>query len=321
MADGTSKTGCCSVARDAGTPPLPEVTPATSQKAVSGHPVDAVLLEGGSSTIGTDKPILPVDGEGPRRIVKLKPFLIDRHAVSGERFRQFVEDTGYVTEAERFGWSFVFHMLLPDAGRYQAPIEARWWRKVEGACWSRPEGPGSNLEGREDHPVLHIGWADANAFCRWSGGRLPTEAEWEYAARGGLPDATYPWGNEEPDDLSIFCNIWQGRFPDENTELDGYVGTAPVSCYAPNGYGLYNMIGNVWEWCSDPFRIHSLAKSARLRNAEFSRQGMRVMKGGSYLCHASYCSRYRIAARSGRPADTSAGNTGFRVAYDRRPEV
>ena len=274
-------------------------------------------LPGGQSSVGTDAPALPIDGESPKRQVKLRPFLIDRHAVSGARFRAFVDATGYVSEAERYGWSFVFHMLLDDPGRYQAPVDALWWRKVEGACWAHPEGPGSSLDGREDHPAVHIGWADANAFAAWSGGRLPSEAEWEYAARGGLENARFPWGDQEPDDSSVLCNIWQGNFPNENTARDGYIGTAPVGSFAPNAYGLHNMAGNVWEWCSDSFRIHSIAKTARLRNAELSRQAMRVMKGGSYLCHASYCYRYRLAARSGRPEDTTAGNTGFRIAYDR----
>lgn len=279
-------------------------------------PRDAVRLPGGAAIVGTDRPGIPVDGEGPARKVSLRPFAIDRHAVSGARFAAFVAATGYVTEAERFGWSFVFHLLLRDADRYQAPAATPWWRKVDGACWSAPEGPGSDLGEREDHPAVHISLADARAFATWAGGRLPGEAEWEYAAQGGLRGARFPWGEEEPDDERVFCNTWQGAFPSVNTAADGYVGTAPVESFAPNGYGLYNMIGNVWEWTADPFRIRSLSKAARLRNEQAMRDDEYVMKGGSYLCHVSYCYRYRIAARSGRPADTSAGNTGFRVAYE-----
>jgi formylglycine-generating enzyme len=276
----------------------------------------AVELSGGAGIVGTDHPALPADGEGPARRVRLRPFAIDRHAVSGARFMAFVAATGYVTEAERFGWSFVFHMLLREADRHEAPASTPWWRKVDGACWSSPEGPGSDLDGREDHPAVHLSLADAKAFATWAGGRLPTEAEWEHAARGGSEGARFPWGDEEPDDQRIFCNIWQGAFPRANTAADGFVGTAPVQSFAPNGYGLYNMIGNVWEWCADPFRVRSVSKAARLRNEEAVRQSEYVMKGGSYLCHISYCYRYRIAARSGRAADTAAGNVGVRVAYD-----
>jgi len=277
---------------------------------------DAVSLPGGSSIIGTDRPEIPYDGEGPARRVTLKPFAIDRDAVTGADFRAFVAATGYVTEAEHFGWSFVFHLLLDDPDRYAGPLETPWWRKVDGASWAHPEGPGSSLDGKEDHPVVHVSLADAMAYASWAGGRLPSEAEWEYAARGGLSNPRFPWGDEEPDDQHVFCNIWQGDFPALNTMADGFVGTAPVKSYAPNGYGLHNMIGNVWEWCSDAFRVRSLAKMARLRNAQAAGEGEHVMKGGSFLCHASYCYRYRIAARLGRPADTAASNTGFRVAYD-----
>lgn len=308
---------CCAPrSRQAGASPSNCSSPVAAGWPGETAPRDAVRLPGGASVVGTDHPSIALDGEGPARKVTLRPFAIDRAAVSGARFRAFVDATGYVTEAERFGWSFVFHMLLPDADRHQAPVETPWWRKVDGACWSNPEGPSTDLGGREDHPAVHISWTDANAFAAWAGGRLPSEAEWEYAARGGSRDAKFPWGDEEPDNERFFCNIWQGAFPRVNTAADGFVGTAPVGSFAPNGYGLHNTVGNVWEWCADPFRIRSLARAARLRNEEAAGQSERVMKGGSYLCHVSYCYRYRIAARSGRPADSSAGNTGFRVAYD-----
>ena len=277
-----------------------------------------VRIPGGKARVGTNRPLLPEDGEGPERIVTVAAFEIDAHAVTNERFARFVAATGHVTDAERFGWSFVFHLLLRDAGAgAQGVAGASWWRRVEGACWSSPEGAGSDLNGREDHPVVHVSWDDACAFASWAGGRLPTEAEWEHAAAGGLPSPTFPWGHREPDEDAFQpCNIWQGQFPYENSGRDGWLGTAPVDAFEPNGYGLYNMCGNVWEWSADPFRIRSLKRRAVARNAEAEAAGQRVMKGGSYLCHASYCHRYRIAARLGATPDTSTGHTGLRVVYD-----
>ncbi|RDU97453.1 formylglycine-generating enzyme family protein [Trinickia dinghuensis] len=277
---------------------------------------EAVTLCGGPSFVGTHSPIIGNDGEGPARKVKLRPFSLERYAVSGARFREFVRATGYVTEAEKFGWSFVFHLLLENPERYEMPAGTPWWRKVDGACWANPEGPGSTFEERENHPAVHISWADACEYAAWAGGRLPTEAEWEFAARGGLLDPRFPWGDDEPTDELIHCNIWQGIFPHENTAADGYLATAPVNSFNPNGYGLFNMAGNVWEWCADMYRIHSISKSARIRNKRALRENERVIKGGSYLCHKSYCYRYRIAARLGMPSDSAAGHTGFRVAYD-----
>lgn len=275
-----------------------------------------VAIPGGSVTVGTDQPLFPQDGEGPRRRVMLRPFRIDAHQVTNRRFAAFVAATGYRTEAERFGWSYVFHAFLDPAHLAPAPEGTPWWRAVEGAHWAAPEGPGSTVEDRLDHPAVHIAWNDAAAFAAWAGGRLPSEAEWEHAARGGNDAARYPWGDEEPDDTRVFCNIWQGEFPHRNTAADGFVGTAPVDAFAPNGFGLFSTCGNAWEWCADAFRVRSLSGAAKARNAAASRERERVMKGGSYLCHASYCHRYRIAARSGRSPDTSAGHVGFRVAYD-----
>ena len=164
---------------------------------------------------------------------------------------------------------------------------------------------------------MHVSWSDAAAFAAWAGGRLPTEAEWEHAAKGGDDGARFPWGAEEPTDtVAGLCNIWQGDFPHRNSVADGFAGTAPADAFRPNGFGLFNMCGNVWEWCADPFRVRSLSGAAKARNRAATAERERVMKGGSYLCHRSYCYRYRIAARSGRSPDTSAGHTGFRVAYD-----
>lgn len=278
----------------------------------------ALILDipGGSATIGTDAPVFRADGEGPARRLALRPFRIDAHAVTNRRFAAFVAATGHRTEAERFGWSYVFHAFLPPGMPAPAPEGTPWWGQVHGAFWAAPEGPGSSVADRLDHPAVHIAWTDAAAFAAWAGGRLPSEAEWEHAAKGGDDNARFPWGSREPDDASAICNIWQGEFPRHNTRADGWLGTAPVDAYAPNGFGLFNACGNVWEWCADPFRVRSLAAAAKQRNQAAAAERERVMKGGSYLCHRSYCYRYRIAARSGRSADTSAGHLGFRVAYD-----
>jgi formylglycine-generating enzyme required for sulfatase activity len=241
---------------------------------------------------------------------------MDAHAVTNRRFAAFVAATGHVTEAERFGWSYVFRPFIPAGIAAPAPEGTPWWGQVQGACWAAPEGPGSSIAERLDHPSVHVAWTDAAAFAAWASGRLPSEAEWEHAAKGGDDTARFPWGAAEPDDTNGMCNIWQGEFPRRNTQADGWVGTAPVDAYAPNGYGLFNACGNVWEWCADAFRVRSLTGLAKQRNAAAMAERERVMKGGSYLCHRSYCYRYRIAARAGRSPDTSAGHTGFRVAYD-----
>ncbi len=172
---------------------------------------------------------------------------------------------------------------------------------MRGAYWRHPEGPGSDLDGRWNHPVVHVSWHDASAYCAWTGVRLPTEVEWEYAARGGLEGARYPWGDELTPDGEYHCNIWQGVFPAHNTAEDGYVGTAPVDAFPANGYGLHNVSGNVWEWCADRFD---------------STGTRRAMRGGSYLCHDSYCNRYRVAARNANTPDSSSGNLGFRCVAD-----
>lgn len=271
---------------------------------------------GGTSFIGTDRPALLFDGEAPRRAVRLRPFALERHCVTNQRFAAFIAATGYITDAERLGWSFVFQTFLDPALSAPAPVDTPWWRKIDGANWRMPYGPGSTLNGRGDHPVVHVSWNDARAFASWCGGRLPTEAEWEHAARGGPDDRRYPWGDDEPADTRIFCNIWQGRFPDHDSGADGYHGTAPVDAFQPNSAGLYNMAGNVWEWCQDPFRTRSLTRAGRDRDRMAARERERTLKGGSYLCHISYCYRYRIAARMGRAPDTSTGHIGFRVAYD-----
>jgi sulfatase modifying factor 1 len=276
------------------------------------------LLEGGSFLMGSeDRDGFPADGEGPVRQVTLSPFWVDPVAVSNARFADFVEATGHLTEAERYGWSFVFGGLLPDdfpptRGAAQAP----WWRQVFGADWRHPEGPGSSIEHRLNHPVVHVAFTDALAYCAWAGVRLPTEAEWEYAARGGLRQARFPWGDELAPGGRHRCNIWQGTFPGHNTLDDGYLGTAPVDAYEPNGLGLYNVAGNVWEWCADWFHTGFHRTGPRHDPTGPPSGQARVIRGGSYLCHHSYCTRYRVGARSSNTPDSSTGNMGFRVARD-----
>jgi formylglycine-generating enzyme required for sulfatase activity len=275
-------------------------------------------LPGGAFLMGTnDHEGVPTDGEGPVRHVTIRPFRIARTAVTNAEFAAFVAATGYRTEAERWGWSFVFHLFVPRYSGITVVGSAGhtpWWRGVRGACWHAPEGPGTSIKERHHHPVVHVAWNDAIAYCAWAGVRLPTEAEWEYAARGGLEAQRYPWGDELMPGSTHHMNIWQGEFPLHNTGADGYDGTAPVDAYEPNGYGLYNMTGNVWEWCADWF-----SATWHLHGPQDNPLGpphgqAKVTRGGSYLCHHSYCNRYRVAARSANTPDSSTGNMGFRVA-------
>jgi len=275
-----------------------------------------VRLPGGAFLMGTEDPDgFAGDGEGPVREIELTPFAIDETTVTNVQFAHFVGGTGYRTEAETFGWSFVFYKLLSNemlATRPQLVVEAPWWCALPGACWNHPEGPQSDLSERMDHPVVHVSWNDAVAYCRWAGKRLPTEAQWEYAARGGLEQKRFPWGDELLPDGEHRCNIWQGRFPDENTLLDGYLGTAPARSFKPNGFGLYNMAGNVWEWCADRFSADFHLTGPRSDPAGPPQGSARVLRGGSFLCHRSYCNRYRVAARYQNTPDSSTSNTGFR---------
>lgn len=257
------------------------------------------------------------DGEGPVHEVTLAPYRVSATAVTNAEFAEFVEATGYRTEAERFGWSFVFVGLLdPGQAAARSPVDAPWWRQVHGADWAHPKDPRSDVDRRADHPVVHVSWNDATAYCDWAGVRLPTEAEWEFAARGGRIGAAFPWGNDLNPGGKHRMNVFQGRFPERDSGVDGHRGTAPVRTYAPNDFGLFNMTGNIWEWCADWF-----APNAYTRHAPENQRGpdhgtARVMRGGSYLCHRSYCNRYRVDARSSNTPDSSTGNTGFRVVSD-----
>jgi formylglycine-generating enzyme required for sulfatase activity len=272
-------------------------------------------LDGGRFLMGTDAPGgYPGDGEGPVHEVTLSPFAIASDAVTNAHFAEFVATTGYVTSAERYEWSFVFAGLLPDDfPDTRGVVQTPWWRQVYGATWRAPEGLNSDVDDRADHPVIHVSWDDARAYCEWAGVRLPTEAEWEYAARGGLEGCRFPWGDEREPGGEHRMNVWQGEFPAVNTCADGWYGTAPVDAYPPNAYGLHNPTGNVWEWCADWFGVDTYARGSVTDPVGPGRGTHRVMRGGSYLCHDSYCNRYRVDARSGNTPDTSTGNLGFRI--------
>ncbi len=279
-------------------------------------PASAVLIPGGQAIVGLAKAIIPDDGESPLRKQRLAPFRISPTTVTNAEFSAFIKATDYKTEAERFGWSFVFWAQVPEAlGETHAVQGIEWWRKVDGATWRDINGPGTADEAwNSDHPVVHVSWNDAQAYANWAGGRLPTEAEWEHAARGGLGEVRFPWGNEEPDDAGNFpCNIWQGDFPNRNDCNDGHFTTAPAQSFQPNGFGLYNLVGNVWEWTSDTYHIKSLKKSVKQKMAGMKRY--KLSKGGSFLCHRSYCYRYRIAARSGSSPDSTTTHQGFRMVW------
>jgi sulfatase modifying factor 1 len=314
------KPACCSPSAERNPSCCSSATPA-QQTAPDAASLEKrmVRLPGGAFLMGSDYADgFPQDGEGPVREVTLSSFWIDRYPVTNQLFQGFVAATGYRTDAERFGWSFVFWSLISKR-RFAQVVEdtARdtpWWCKVPGARWNAPEGPGSDLRGREQHPVVHVSWADATAYAAWAGKRLPTEAEWEYAARGNLVQKLYPWGDKLRPEGKHMCNIWQGVFPEQDTAEDGYAGTSPVDAFPPNGFDLYSMTGNTWEWCADWFDTE-FHKTASRQDPQGPPVGKaRVMKGGSFLCHKSYCNRYRVAARSSNTPDSSTSNIGFRCA-------
>lgn len=280
-------------------------------------------IPGGRFLMGTDDPVgFAADGEGPIREVSVDTFWMDETSVTNGQFSAFVQATDYKTDAEKFGWSFVFHLFLDidtrrrlyAVGKVLRGLE--WWYVVDGATWKHPEGPGSTVDNRLDHPVVHVSWRDAQAYCEWAGKRLPTEAEFEYAARGGLEQKRYVWGDDLTPDGKHMCNIWQGKFPIENSEEDGFFGTAPAKFYEPNGFGLYHMAGNVWEWMFDRWSVDFHVNGPRDNPIGPPEGDWRVMRGGSYLCHDSYCNRYRVAARTANTPDSSTGNMGFRCVKD-----
>lgn len=311
--------GCCVPDRERR---LPAAASASSAGPSTPATDDMAIIPAGPFRMGDDGADgFAADGEGPSRTVHVDAFLIDRTAVTNAAFERFISATGHQTDAERYGWSYVFHAALhPAAARFvmDAGVPAApWWLAVHGATWQTPDGPGSGLEEREDHPVVHVSWRDASAYAAWAGKRLPTEAEWEKAARGGLDAKRFPWGDDLNPGGEHRCNIWQGEFPTRNTAEDGFLATAPVRSFRPNGYGLWNTSGNAWEWTADRWSPswHAADRPETRHNPRGPNTGAaRVIKGGSYLCHASYCNRYRNAARSFNDEDTTTGHMGFRCA-------
>jgi len=302
-----------------------------------------VWIRGGEFVMGSDHPGAPAN-ERPAHRVRVDGFWMDDHEVTNAEFRQFVEATGYVTTAEKPpDWEQLKKQLGPSAAKPRpenlvagsmvfsppnrpVPLNnaSQWWKWVPGACWKHPEGPDSNLSACEDHPVVHVSWDDAVAYARWARKRLPTEAEWEFAARGGLVGTTYTWGDDPPAAGVRFANVWQDVFPHENTRLDGFERTAPVRSFPPNEFGLYDMAGNVWEWCADWYDVYAYTRIAGT-GIVVNPQGpadfwdlydpqipKRVTRGGSYLCHISYCEGYRPGARRGTAQDTGMSHVGFR---------
>ncbi|MFO0897307.1 MAG: formylglycine-generating enzyme family protein [Pirellulales bacterium] len=307
-------------------------------------PPGMVWIPGGEFTMGSDDAAARAV-EQPKHRVKVSPFWMDEHEVTNAEFRKFVDETKYKTIAEQKPvWEDLAKQLPPGTPKpddsllvpgslvFNPPASAvpldnaaGWWQWLPGADWQHPEGPNSDLKGRDDHPVVHIAWDDAAAYAAWAGKRLPTEAEWEFAARGGLDGKRFVWGDRVPTDTDALANIWQGDFPHNNTKADHFDRTAPVKSFSPNGYGLYDMAGNVWEWCSDWYRVDAYAGRADLPTAVFNPRGpadsfdpaerytpKRVTRGGSFLCHVTYCESYRPSARRGTATDSGASHIGFR---------
>jgi formylglycine-generating enzyme len=307
---------CCSPGR----PEHPDVPADVSGlgRRAEGVAVDLVTIPPGRFVMGTDDPRgYSGDGEGPPHEVELPSYRMGVHTVTNADFAAFVDATGYRTTAERLGSSFVFAGLLPDDfPPTRAVAVAPWWREVLGATWRHPEGPRSSVDERAMHPVVHVSWDDAVAFCRWADVRLPSEAEWERAARGGEDGHHYPLGDEREPGGKHRMNVFQGAFPGHDSGADGWVGTCPVGAFPPNAFGLFETTGNVWEWCADWYAPDYYRRSPALAPSGPTSGSARVLRGGSYLCHDSYCWRYRVDSRSANTPDSSAGNVGFRVAAD-----
>ncbi len=299
-------------------------------------PTGMARIPGGTFAMGSNE---HYPEEAPAHNVRIDAFWMDRHAVTNVEFKRFVDATGYVTLAEKPANAADYpeakpELLAPSSAVFRkpyGPVDMRnaysWWTYVAGADWKHPRGPDSSLQGLWKHPVVHVAFEDAEAYATWAGRALPSEAEWEFAARGGLNGAVYAWGDEYMPDGKPMANTWQGEFPYQNLLLDGYEWTSPVGSFAPNGYGLYDMAGNVWEWTTDWYQEHHeivrpccTAENPRGGKQEDSYDPgaprgsipRRVMKGGSYLCAPNYCQRYRPAARMAQAVDTSTCHLGFR---------
>ena len=299
---------------------------------------DMVLIPGGTFRMGSDA---HYPEEAPAHRVSVDDFWIDPRPVSNAEFRRFIEATGYRTFCEIAPDPAQYPGALPEMlraasvvfvpppGRVALNDHYQWWQFVPGADWRHPQGPGSNIDGKDEHPVVHVAWPDVEAYARWAGKEIPTEAEWEFAARGGRDDCEYAWGDELAPDGVHLANTWQGEFPWQNLADDGHVGTSPIGTYPANGYGLFDMIGNVWEWTADWYRprhpadvvkaccIPENPRGGREQDSYDPAQSQiriprRVMKGGSHLCAPNYCRRYRPAARMAQPVDTSTSHLGFR---------
>jgi formylglycine-generating enzyme required for sulfatase activity len=308
-------------------------------------PKGMVLIPAGASLMGSPNS-LKNRNEQPAHMVQLDGFFLDEHEVTNRQFQAFVDATGHVTTAEKSpDWEELKKQLPPGTPKPPAeklvpgsllftppttPVSTddatQWWTWTPGADWRHPEGPSSNIDSRLDHPVVQVSWFDAVAYSTWAGKRLPTEAEWEYAARGGLTGKNYTWGDKPPMENDKLANIWHGAFPHHNDKTDGWERTAPVKSFPPNGYGLFDMAGNTWEWCADWYRADAYAESNSKKEL-VNPQGpvdswspdeptapKRVTRGGSFLCHISYCESYRPAARRGTSPDTGMSHIGFRCA-------
>ena len=290
---------------------------AVARGAALGASANLIPIGACAFTMGNDgDDAVAGDGEGPTRRVSLDSFSIGATTVTNRAFGDFVRATRYVTDAERLGSSFVFYLQVPSDRRAAARQVAKglpWWLSISDASWQRPEGPGSHIYERLDHPVVHVSWSDAQAYCAWADARLPTEAEWECAARGGLEGRRFSWGDNLMQDGVPRCNVWRGTFP---TAPEANWQPAPIAPTAgeANGYGLSHVCGNVWEWCSDWFSPTYHQETAAENPQGTNPTGRRSMRGGSFLCHDSYCNRYRVAARGSNSPDSSSSNLGFRIA-------
>lgn len=291
------------------------VTPAdsgTQQKLRS----ELVPIPAGFFDMGARTSRFAQDFDSPRRKVKLSAYSIGSTVVTNDQFARFIDETSYVTVSEHEGWSFVFHLLLERPENFTAsPPNLPWWRRVDGAVWNHPEGPESDVSTRGHYPVVHVSWFDAVAYCTWAGLRLPTESEWEKAARGGLVRQKFPWGNQMVPNGEHQMNTWQGNFPHTNSADDGYLGAAPAKSFHPNGHGLYNMTGNVWEWANDFFGDKAPSPRTAFDPTGPETGTGRVQRGGSFLCHDSYCDRYHVHSRTQNDPDSSTSHAGFRVAW------